>query len=380
MARLETVAHGVIFRNPLPGHRVINAVYPFILPLDDEFLCVLRIGQALYSPDGMLELFRSPDGHAWERQGPVRDRAADAPVHYNYLDAHLTRLRNGTLLMRLSRVDHSDPDQLMFNPETQGLLPFETCYLRSTDSGRTWSPPVVAQVAEHFGPRHVPVSCGPVIELDDGSWFQAFETWKPHADAGPFDLDTHGLFSDDGGKTWKDRVSVANGSERNLSYSHPQPIRLESGHLFTSVWAAESQLQEFFGLAAVTSLDRGGRKWSAPRPLGIPGQTSNAVDMGENRLLIVYSHRDDPEQPGIKVVLSEDGGQTWSLDRPLVVWDAYGKEALGVPRTDTYPSSHDAIAYGAPRMVKLDSHRAMVCFWCTQGADTHARFSEIRIP
>jgi len=378
MAGLKIADSGVIFRNPLPGHRVINAIYPFILPLDGELLCVLRNGQALYSPDGLLELFRSPDGRTWERQGPVRNRD-DNPAHFNYLDAHLTLLRDQTLVMRLSRVDHSDPDRLVFNPETQGLLPFETCYLRSADGGRTWSDPVIPELDHLFAPEHVPVSCGQIVELDDGSWFQAFETWKGHADPGPFDLNTYGLFSDDGGRTWRDRVTVASGAVQNLSYSHPQPIRLDDGRLFTSVWAAESQLQEFHGLCAAVSLDRDGREWSPPRPLEIPGQTSCAVDMGNGLLLIVYSHRDDPQQPGIKVVLSEDGGQSWSTDAPLVIWDAYGKEALGVARTDTYPSSHDIIAYGAPRILKLEDRRAIACFWCTQAGDTHCRYCEIEI-
>ena len=57
MGELKTLDSGVIFRNPLPGHRAINAIYPFILPLDGEYLCVLRIGQALYSPDGMLDFW-----------------------------------------------------------------------------------------------------------------------------------------------------------------------------------------------------------------------------------------------------------------------------------------------------------------------------------
>ena len=49
-----------------------------------------------------------------------------------------------------------------------------------------------------------------------------------------------------------------------------------------------------------------------------------------DRLLLIYSHRKETDQPGIKVVFSQDDERTWSLDDPLTVWDAYGRETLGV--------------------------------------------------
>ena len=100
--------------------------------------------------------------------------------------------------------------------------------------------------------------------------------------------------------------------------------------------------------------------------------------MGAGQLVLVYSHRENTDQPGIKVIFSEDGGETWSQD-PVVVWDAYGKEALGVPRTDRYPSSHDVIAYGAPQIIGLTANELMVSFWCTQSGDTHARYCRLRL-
>jgi len=78
-------------------------------------------------------------------------------------------------------------------------------------------------------------------------------------------------------------------------------------------------------------------------------------------------------------VLSRDGGKTFDLSEPLVVWDAYGKESLGVARSSTYPSSHDSIAYGAPKIVRLDRDHAIASYWCTQGADTHCRWCLVRV-
>ena len=83
--------------------------------------------------------------------------------------------------------------------------------------------------------------------------------------------------------------------------------------------------------------------------------------------------------PGIKVVLSEDLGRTWDLGGQLTAWDAYGKAELGVPMTDTDPSRHDAIAYGAPHLGKLDANTLLASFRCASSADTHVRFARITI-
>lgn len=377
---LEVEASGVIFRNPFPGHRVINAFYPMVVAQDDgELLCVLRRGGALYSPDGMLHLFRlGKSCDTWAHQGPVFDRMRDAR-QYNYSDGHLTRLHDGSLLLRVARYDMTDPERFVINAATQGLAALQTCFLRSYDAGRTWSEPVVADVKEHFAPGVEPAPLGGVVELPDGSWFQLFDTWKDYENAGPFDVNSYGLFSADGGRTWRDKVAVAVGTAEERSYSHGIAAPMRDGRVFVSYWTATQDLQTSFDLHTVISTDASARQWSRPLPTGVPGQTSCVADAGNGCMWMIYSHREHTEQPGIKVVLSTDAGRTWRRDEPLVVWDAYGKESLGVARSNTYPSSHDAIAYGAPRVVALDGGSAIASFWCSQGGDTHCRWCRIRI-
>jgi hypothetical protein len=371
MVELSIDATGVIFRNPLPGHRVTNAFYPFIHVMDDgELLCVLRIG--------MLEIFRSADrGESWERQGPIVDRARDGG-RYNYVTACVTTLSDGGLVMMAMRADQSDPDKLAYNPETQGLLPLETCYLASSDGGRAWTDPQVVDTAAHFGPEFAPAPYGGVVELESGEWFQAYETWKSYDNDGPFNLNVFGLISNDRGRTWPEKVTIADGAPAGRSYSHVSPVKGSAGRLVGTAWTAESQLQKYFGLSLIRSTDPSARIWDTPELIGVPGQTSTVAPLGK-RLLLIYSHREETDEPGLKVVYSEDDGRTWTLDNPLTVWDAYGREALGVPRSSTYPSSHDAIAYGAPRMVALDDQTAVACWWCTLGADTHCRWARIRV-
>ncbi|MBM4072597.1 MAG: exo-alpha-sialidase [Planctomycetes bacterium] len=380
MSRIDIVDKGIIFRNPLPGHRVANAFYPEILCLtDSEWLCVLRIGGALYSPDGVLELFRTTDaGASWIHEGPVRARGPDN-MHYNESEGTITRLRDRSLVLRMLRCDHSHPDLLAYNPATQGLMPVETAFFRSFDGGRTWSDAVVPDIRSHFPGSIEATPYGRVVELDDGTWFHTFETWKSYDNAGTFDLNIYGLFSRDGGRTWHDQTPVAVGTQAGRSYSHGMTIRRRDGRIFLAVWTAEAQLQSSYDLCGVLSSDPSGRAWEAPVSLRIPGQTSCPVELRPGLLVIVYSHRERTEQPGIKAVASDDDGHTWSLATPAILWDAYGKESLGVARSSTYPSSHDAIAYGAPKITRLDDATAIASFWCTQGGDTHCRWCCLKV-
>ena len=380
MSHLQIVDQGEIFRNPLPGHRVINCFFPAGVVLDNgEILVVARVAAAMYSVQGALELFRSTDGgRTWQRQGPPRDVSEDR-VQFNYRLGEMALMRDGSVVLKMNRTPHADEDVLLFNAETGGVLEGQTCYLRSTDGGRTWSQPLPIHLDEPFEPRHVYEATGRMIELTDGTWFQAFETWKHHDDANPYDLNTYGMFSSDSGRSWGGRIPIAVGRDEGRSYSHGMPIQLSDGRVFISLWTARFDLDAFYDLHMVRSTDATCRRWVGPRPLGIPGQSSGAVELKDGRILLIYSHRDDTDQPGIKVVMSDDAGDCFDAREPLVVWDAYGKEALGVPRTDKYPGKHDAIAYGAPRILRLSEREALAILWCTQSADTHCRWTRVQV-
>ncbi len=379
MASLQTIDSGVIYRNPYPGHRVINAFHPATHLRDNgDILCTVRVALALYSPEGMIHMLRSNDGGAtWEHRGPIIDRDKD-DVQYNYGDAQFTKLSDGTLVLRASRCDQHD-GRFKFNPETGGLSPEQTLLMFSNDDGDTWSHPQVCDIAGRFDKHRAPAPYGPLIELPDGAWLLTIETWNAYDYAGPFDLQIYGLHSTDRGKTWGDKTVIADGAANDKSFSHAIAVKLDDGRLLMPSWGATPQFDRFIGNWAIVSTDETGRTWERPYDMHVPGQTSCACNMGGGLLLLAYSHREDTDQPGIKVAVSEDHGRTWSTDPEFVVWDAYGKEALGVVKTDKYPSAHDAIAYGAPKIMRLDDVTALATFWCTQGADTHVRWQRLGV-
>ena len=147
MNALRILDQGVLYRNPHPGHKAVIAYAPFVQPLsEEELICVFRYGQAMYSRDGMIHQLRSRDGgKTWEHEGPIRDRSRD-DTHYNYRGAQITALHDGSLVMKVNRAEHSDPDHFYFNQETGGISHCQTLYLRSFDGGRTWSDPPVASL------------------------------------------------------------------------------------------------------------------------------------------------------------------------------------------------------------------------------------------
>ena len=95
-------------------------------------------------------------------------------------------------------------------------------------------------------------------------------------------------------------------------------------------------------------------------------------------MLNVYTRRDGP-QPGFFAALSDDEGRTWDVDNQVCVWDATGRDKLGVEAPDTYPRSHDTIAFGAPRAIRLADGDVLATYWCTEMSLTHVRCARLRV-
>ena len=374
MPTLHVTGAGVLYRNPLPGHQVVHASIPFTLEVTPgQFLCVYRRGTAFYSPDGVLAKVRSMDGgKTWQEEGVVRDPRQDERP-YSYSAPTVTKLSDGSLVIVAMRRDHSDPTKLAVNPKTGSFMPVQTLLFRSPDAGRTWSDPEIIGIPDHL----ILDFSGPVIELNDGRWFLPFDRGKDYDDPGPPRTYMLGLFSSDQGRTWGDQVIMADGRDTDIAYFHGRVIRLLDGRLFTLLWARNEKTGTFLTIHRVVS-DVHGRNWSAPEATTIPGQTSWAADLGDGRMVAGYTYRDGAK-PGIRAALSLDGGKTWDLDRQVQLWDATGRETIGVVAVDQYPQSHDVIAFGKPMATATGDGEVLVSFWCTEFCVTQAQWARLRL-
>ena len=370
--KLKKITDGVLYRNPSPGIKAECAYLPNVVPLSEtEILCFYRIGSAFYSADGKIAKLRSTDGgNSWKTEGLVWEPAGDrAP--FSYTAPHASRLRDGTLVLVASRRDGSDPDRPTFNPETGGSRMGDPVLFRSHDDGRTWSEPQVLDLPGDITPD-MPSQ---IIELNNGRWLLICEAWKEWADPSPLHIKGYAAFSDDEGKSWKEKVDLPVSSDK--MYSHSRFTRMLDGRVAALQWTQKVGTGEDYDLHFTISDDTGTR-WSRPLPTGLTGQTSWLADLGNGKLAATYTMR-ERMKPGICVVLSEDSGASWDVENQVMVWDAVGQEFLGVVQKPSYPASHDNIAFGKPNTSRLSNGQIMSSWWCTQACVTHTRFARLTL-
>jgi hypothetical protein len=123
-----------------------------------------------------------------------------------------------------------------------------------------------------------------------------------------------------------------------------------------------------------------GRTWTDPVGTGLPGQHCQPISIGGDRVVAVYSHRQDP--PGIRAALSDDFGRTWDRATEVVVWasDAGDEPGSGKARAqEEFWNDMGAWQFGHPRGAVLPSGEVLVVFYGGSGITRSARWARLRV-
>jgi hypothetical protein len=195
-------------------------------------------------------------------------------------------MANGDLILITRRWDSSDPELPIFNAETDGLRSGEVVTFRSNDERETWSPPEVLEL-----PGAVQADTpSQIIELRNGRWLLACELWKAWADPTPLHLKGFVVFSDDEGKTWKDRINLRSADDPRKMFSHSRYTQMLDGRVAALQWTQEMGTGKDFNLNFTIS-DESGNEWTYPVPTDLQAQTSWLADLGGRTLAAVYMRR-----------------------------------------------------------------------------------------
>jgi hypothetical protein len=314
----------------------------------------------------------------------------------------LVRLPGGDLLATGFYSYEDDPDHVYpdgrHSRSDQWWTIEEAALIRSSDEGRTWSPPrrlgipgrpaqfsclkdgtlimtagdrMYRSVDEGAGWSECHVAwdsfaapdltrrgygeTNGIVELPDGALAcSCFALRQPIKNV--YDWNSYLLRSADGGKTWGDATFVVNSDE--VSY-----IVMPGGKLLAfarvdtmyarDIWGIEGQIGEGGDTLTIMESNDLGRTWTAPRRIGlgmaqVPGFP---LLLPDGRLLLIHGNRQFPF--GSQAIASRDGGKTWDIDHPLILswfsWDNYG----GHPRSILMPDGSIITGYYV-RMLKED--------------------------
>ncbi|WP_277557911.1 sialidase family protein [Ereboglobus sp. PH5-10] len=183
--------------------------------------------------------------------------------------------------------------------------------IRSTDGGKTWSPPIPTIVNSPHGP----------IQLKDGRLLYAGKQ-----------LESNGrkigvAESRDDGLTWQWLAEIpARPGDSAANYHELHAVEAGDGTLIAQIRTHNKNNNR--ETLQAESAD-GGRTWTEPRPIGVWGLPSHLLRLRDNRLVMTYGYRRAPF--GNQARVSTDNGKTWGP--PIDISSDGDSWDLGYPST-----------------------------------------------
>lgn len=185
--------------------------------------------------------------------------------------------------------------------------------IRSTDGGRTWSPPI---------PTLVNSPHGPTLLKDGRLLYAGKQLWSKDAKIGVAE-------SRDDGLTWHwlADIPTRSGDTVAADYHELHAVEAANGTIIAQIRNhnktnnARETLQ--------TESSDGGKTWSVPHPIGVWGLPSHLLRLRDGRLVMSYGYRRRPY--GNQARVSTDHGKTWSA--PITLSSDGHSGDLGYPST-----------------------------------------------
>ena len=238
----------------------------------------------------------SPDGgESWSHATVISGEGSDNrnPAFGVAADGTLI----ASFIKQVNYIDGNYDFDMKTSPHAQ---PTPLYVSRSEDNGANWSTSLAVVDGQESWPVSSPF--GKIVTLPDGTNLMCYYHPSTSGVATSFLIRSH-----DGGRTWGDCVTMAEG------YGE-QAICHLGGDRFLAMLRGTT---DFTGLAQIDSND-GGYTWTEPRRITAnmehPGDVIRLLD---GRLLLTYGRRVTPW--GIQGMISTDDGKTWDGDNRILL-------------------------------------------------------------
>ena len=366
---IRTIETGLVYRNPKPYLRAINAWHPSLALLaNGEILASFDLGQGAESLDYRTYLSRSAvGGQTWTEPVRLFDDPVTRPSTHS---VRISGLADGSLVAAGGRYYRDNPEEGLVNRENLGFVPMDLILLRSTDGGHAWSAPdTIAPPLE--GPAFE--ICHKIIELQDGRWLLPTQTWRGWDGAAPNGMKAIALVSHDRGNTWPEYLDVMDAYAEGVIHWEQSIVQLPDSRLLAVAWAFNLHTETSEPTPYAIAAD--GHAFSSRLRTGFQGETTKALNLGDGRVLCLYRNR---EQPGLWAHLARIEGTQWVPLQEIPVWQgAYSR--IGAGRLSTSSDELSNLKFGFPSMLLLPNGEVFAAFWCCENGIYNIRWLRIHL-
>jgi len=316
--------------------------------LDGGLAAVVRGGADHLGRGGRLDWIESRDGgKTWSAPRTI----VDGP--WDDRNPALGQMPDGAIVLAYWECRCYD-EKGNWNAALPGSAMF---YVRSEDSGKTWSqrrPLNTGPIGSAGGSPY-----GRIVLLRDGTALMAIYGAPDPAYTGPDRIAEPGdaagiLRSKDNGKTWGDFSLIAAGGRNETAL-----LPLEGSTLL-----AASRTDRGGVVEARLSPD-GGRTWGPYISVtGGPNRSkmqhpADLVQLQSGHILMVYGNRVRPF--GVGAVLSRDGGKTWDWEHRVMLGWTSGNTDTGYPSAVQLPDGTIVCLYYAVSTEERPNVRQAIC-------------------
>ena len=370
MDDIKILDQGIIYRNPKPYLRSVQAYFPSVAYLgNSELLATMIIGEAFEAVNCRIHLSRSLDsGKTWKKEGVLTGLPMSAKKSEG---CRITAISHDELVAWVFTHAREDTEVGLVNPENMGFVPTKMSLYRSKDKGYTWSGPE-KMVPPLIGPAFE--CCCPITTLSDGRWLAPTSTWRGFTGSCSNGMKAVNFISYDKGKTWPEYMDVMDNSDQSIIYWEQKTIEIESNKLLAVAWTYDENKKVDIENSYAISCN--GKTFTQPKTTGLKGQTAAILHLGKDVILSVYRRMDEP---GLWANISSIKTGYWVNINQVKLWGGFKHETRqNVGNNIDMVEEFQQLKFGAPCMLMMEDGIIFVSFWCVENCVSSIKWFKLQ--